>query len=334
MIETSPISHGQQDKVDAPHGYWPSEHRVGIGLMTRFVDLATALNHKAQTAEAAARGEKSPKIKLTLGYLWGPQNQNEGESMANDIISHGVSSEAIVREGDVYSTLGEVQAVLPSETTRTVDIAHGAHFETIKWLYHHPDGINHNPKSITGYLKGFLSFLHKTPDAEGVEFKSAEDIIKERGVHKFTRDYVKRTTSEDGTVTEKPIHVNHEHNHYAHLYKRWKFSRFGLLYPVYELGKKLAINMPGFDYNTLAQKNRETRTDKGHVWAPLGINLPFDVYRLNGKIDEASFVIPFLKAHARLKNIWHKIHPESKKPKPSGMGRVEIFPTEPVRKTV
>lgn len=315
-----------------PHGYWPSEHRAGIGLMTRFVDLATALDYKAQAEEAAAKGEKTPQIELVLGHLWGPQNQNEGDSMASDIKSRGVPSETIVRQGDAYSTLGEVQAALPSKSTRTIDIAHGAHFETIKWLFNHPDGINHNPKSITGYLKGFLSFLHKTPDVEGVEFKSAEDIIKERGAHKFSRDYVKRTTNEDGAVTEKSIHVNHEHNHYARLYRRWKFSRFGLLYPVYELGKKLAINMPGFDYNTLEQKNRETRTDKGHVWAPLGINLPFDVYRLNGKIDETSLAVPFLKIHAKLKAILHKIHPEPEKSKPANIGHVEIFPTRPVRK--
>lgn len=327
------IHHEEPGRVDMlPHGYWPSEDRAGIGLMTRFVDLATALDYKAQAEEAVLRNEKIPQIKLALGHLWGPQNQNEGDSMANDIKSRGIPSKALVRNGDAYSTLGEVQAALPSESTRTIDIAHGAHFETIKWLFNHPDGINHNPKSIKGYLNGFLSFLRKTPASEGVEFRSAEDIIKERGVHKFSRDYVRKVTNKDGTITENPVHIDHERNHYTHLYRRWKFSRFGLLYPFYELGKKLAINMPGFDYNVLEQKNRETRTDKGHIWTFLGMNLPFDVYKLNGKIDEASFAVLFLKIHAKLKDVWHKIHPEAKKPKPTNMGRVEIFPAGPVKR--
>lgn len=333
MPAEAPIHHKETVRVKIlPHGYWPSEHRTGIGLMTRFVDLATALDYKAQAEEVAAKGEKPPQINLRLGHLWGPQNQNEGESMASDIQSRGVPPEAIVREGDIYSTLGEVQAALPSESTRTIDIAHGTHFRTIKWLFNHPDGINHNPKSITGYLKGFFSFLRRTPGKEGVEFKSVEKIIKERGAHKFSRDYVKRTTNEDGTVTEKSMHIDHKHNHYAHLYSRWKFSRFGLLYPPYELLKKFVINLPGFDYNVLDQKNRETRTDKGHVWTFLGMNLPFDVYKLNGKKDEASFAVPFLKAHAKLKAVWQKLHPETEKPKPADAERIEIFPTGPVRR--
>ena len=331
-VETA-IHHEEPMRVKmASHGYWPSEHRTGIGLMTRLVDLATGLEHKAQAEEAVLRDEEIPQISLTLGHLWGPQNQNEGESMASDIQSRGVPPEAIVRQGDAYSTLREVQAVLPSESTKTIDIAHGTHFRTIKWLFNHPDGINHNPKSITGYLKGFLSFLRRTPGKEGVEFKSVEDIIKERGTHKFSGDYVRIKTHANEVVYQDPVHVEHEHNHYARLYKRWKRSRFGRLYPFYELAKKLAINMPGFDYNVLEQKNRETRTDKGHVWTFLGMNLPFDVYKLNGKIDEASFAVPFLKIHAKLRKVWQKIHPEAKKPKPADAERIEIFPAGPVRK--
>ena len=89
--------------------------------------------------------------------------------------------------------------------------------------------------------------------------------------------------------------------------------------------------MPGFDYNALEQKNRETRTDKGHVWTFFGMNLPFDVYKLNGQIDEASFAVPFLRAHAKLKNTWHKIYQKPEKIKPSK--EAEVFPVSPVRKT-
>lgn len=318
-----------------PHGYWPSEHRTGIGLMTRFVDLATALDHKAQAEKAAVRDEKIPQIDLPLGHLWGPQNQNEGGCMANDIKSRGVSSEAIVRNGDAYSTLGEVQAALASESTKTIDIAHGAHFETIKWLFNHPDGINHNPKSISGFLKGFSSFIHGSPGKEGVEFKSAEDIIKKRGTHKFSVKRLEVTRDEKGKfATVKHVPINHEHNHYAHLYRKWKFSRFGLLYPFYELSKRFVINLPGFDYNVMEQKNRETRTDKGHVWTFLRMNLPFDVYKLNGKRDEASFAVPFLKTHAKLKNIWHKVHPEPEKVKSPTRVKVNNFPISPVKRSL
>ncbi|MCL5434812.1 MAG: hypothetical protein M1405_00280 [Patescibacteria group bacterium] len=334
MTVEAPTQHKESVRVKIlSHGYWPSEHITGIGLMTRLVDLATALENQAQADQAIARDEKPPQIVLPLGHLWGPQNQNEGESMASDIKSREVPPEAIVRQGDAYSTLGEVQAALPSESIKTIDIAHGTHFRTIKWLFNHPDGINHNPKSIMGYLKGFLSFLRRTPGKEGVEFKSVEDIIKEKGAHKFSRDYVRIKTHPTGVVYQEPVYVEHEHNHYAHLYRRWKFSRFGLLYPPYELLKKLVINMPGFDYNVLEQKNRETRTDKGHVWTVLGMNLPFDVYKLNGKIDEASFAVPFLKIHAKLRGIWQKVHPENKKPKPADAERVEIFPVGPVKRT-
>jgi hypothetical protein len=300
--------------------------------MTRFVTLATSLEHKGQATKALAEREEIPQVDLPLGNLWGPENQNEGESMANDLKSRAVPSEALVRNGDAYSTFGEVQAALSSESARTIDIAHGTHFETIKWLFNHPDGINHTPKSIKGYLSGLLSFLRKTPTPEGVEFRSVEDIVKERGTHKFSRDYVRKTTNDNGTITENPVHIHHEHNHYARLYRRWKFSRFGLLYPPYELLKKLAINMPGFDYNALEQKNREARTDKGHVWAFLGMNFPFDVYKLNGQIDEASLAVPFLRAHAKFKDIWHKIYQKPQKVRPSK--EAEVFPVSPVKRTV
>ena len=47
------------------------------------------------------------------------------------------------------------------------------------------------------------------------------------------------------------------------------------LYPLYELGKLAYMHKPGFNYETLEEKNKKARTQKGREFI-----VPFDVYKL------------------------------------------------------
>lgn len=163
-----------------------------------------------------------------------------------------------------------------------------------------------------------------------VEFRSIEDVLREEDVHKFSRDYIKRTTNEDGTITETPIHVDHEHNHTARIiekfHKSWHYRAYKW---TYEKPKRFLIKHHLVNPVNLEEKQRKARqkNDPGREWI-----LPFDQYFSNGKLVEAPFVPTLLKIRSVLKNIKSKIHPEPEIVKPARGVKVEVFPISPVKR--
>jgi len=322
MLEGPPIHQEQTSRVGLlPNSYWEGDKMkdgqvVGAvqALRTHFSAKAAALEIDFLAKEAEEQQEEPPLAILSGGYFRGPNHPAIGELMAASMRSYGTPPEAISREGDVYSTFGEVGEFLRQAKekglTNLVDIGFSSHKRRIKKL--------------------FKKFGHN------FTFRSVEEIIKERGTHKFSRDYIKKTTNEDGTITEVPVHIDHEHNHYAHLLKRMGKSRQGLAYRfIYEPFAELYSNF--VDWEKTEEKNRKARreSDPGYEFlVPIvNIPLPIDIYQLNGKRAESPVFTPFLKAHAAFKDIKAKLRPEPKKPRMPNMGRVEIFPVGPIRRT-
>ena len=56
------------------------------------------------------------------------------------------------------------------------------------------------------------------------------------------------------------------------------WSKYGASYKIYERMKWLAMHRPGFNYESMEQRNKIARTGKGKEFI-----VPIDVYTLNGK---------------------------------------------------
>lgn len=262
--------------------------------------LRTHLSAKAASLEQQALAEQGETAEVIspLEYL------RKTGLMADTIESYGTPRDVIIDEGDGWSTWGEVkiatQMARDKGWTRLIDIAFSPHFGSIKMLF----------KRIKASVP--------------VEFRSVEEILREKDVHKFSRDYVRRTTHEDETVTEEQFHLDHEHNHTAHLLDRLEKSRYDWVFRnVYEkLIKRPALRL-GVDPEKLEQRQREARKKK---MPKKEFPAPLDVYSVNGKRTEAPFVPTLLRIHSIFKDIKAKINSEPEKPKPANAGQVEIFP--------
>ncbi len=225
MIETKERIHSEEivtPQFDAilVHGYWMSEHRTGLSLRTRLAVRAGAL--------AYDEGKGASHIVLPLGRMWGPDYESTGNLMADELRTYGVPEQAIIREGNAYSTGGEVKTFLEiarkNGWKNLLDIAFSKHFLTI-------------PEVFKNYSKA---------SDQNVQFRSVERII------------------EQNDATE-----------ISHLVQRLGKSRYEIAYRVYERGKWLLMHRLGFNYETLENRNREKRKDKGREFI-----VPVDVYKL------------------------------------------------------
>lgn len=133
-IEETPSPELQKPVFDAilVHGYWMSEHNSGLALRTRLAVRAASHMY--------ANGDGASHIVLPLGRLWGEEYESEGNLMANELEeSYGVSPNAIVREGNAYSTGGEVKTFLEVANKNgwenVLDIAFEKHLKTIPAVF-------------------------------------------------------------------------------------------------------------------------------------------------------------------------------------------------------
>jgi hypothetical protein len=283
-----------------PHGYWVGDKMKDGKVIGQVLALRTHLSAKAASLEQQALAEQGETAEVIspLGYLRKPG------LMADTIANYGTPSSAIIDEGDGWSTWGEVkiatQVAKDRGWTRLIDVAFAPHFDSINMLFNR--------------LKTHLP----------IEFISIEGILREKDIHRFSRDYVRKISHEDGTITEEPFHLEHKHNHTAHLLDRLHRSRYDWVFRnVYEkLIKRPALRL-GVDPEKLEQAQREARKKK---MPKKEFPTPLDVYSVNGKRAEAPFVPVLLKIHSILKNVEAKIHPEPEKPKTANIGQVEIFP--------
>jgi hypothetical protein len=301
MIEVEPVPQEQKAQVGIlPHGYWVGDRMKDGRVIGTVLALRTHLSAKAASLEQqalTASGETS-EVVSPLEYL------RKSRLMADTIEDYGTPRSAIIDEGDGYSTWGEIKIATQMAKDRNwiklIDIAFAPHFGSINMLFNR--------------LKASIP----------IESRSVEEILRERDVHRFSRDYVRETKHEDGTATKEPFHLDHEHNHTAHLLDRLGKSRYDWVFRnIYEkLVKRPALRL-GVDPEKLEQKQRETRKKK---MPKKEFPAPIDVYSVNGKRAEAPLVPVLLKINSIFRDIKAKIHPKPEKPKPANMGRIEIFP--------
>lgn len=303
------------------HAYWEGDKMEYGQVVGAVPALRSALAAKAGALEldslakkAENQGEEPPIAIISGGYFRGPDNPPISKLMADSMERYGTPRELVSQVVNAYSTGEEIDTALKQARengiTSLIDVAFSSHKRRIKKL--------------------FGKFRHN------FTFRAVEDILRERGTHKFSRDYIKKTTNEDGTVTEVPVHIDHEHNHYDRLLKKLGRSRQGLTYRfMYEPLANLVTTF--IDPKKMGEMNRQKRetNDPGYEFfiPKVHIPLPIDIYKLNGKRAESPIFTPFLRTHAKLRGIWHKIHPEPEKVKPASMGMVEIFPAGPVKRT-
>lgn len=162
-IETNQIFPEQElrpePKFDAilVHGYWMSEPVSG--------DVRSALRTRLATRSAALaydRGDGARNIVLPLGKLWGQDYESLGNLMADELeFKYGVPPGTIIREGNAFSTGGEIKTFLEiaqkNGWTKLLDIAFSAHFLTIPHVF---DAYSKDDGKIT------------------VQFRSVEEIIE------------------------------------------------------------------------------------------------------------------------------------------------------------
>lgn len=290
MSETlSPVQAEGEKKADTgiiTHGYWLSEKGERTDL-----SLRSALNLRAGVVEYRARKEagQNPQLFVDLDHMWGPDEPTEGSLLGKRAVEHyGVPAEDVVVREDAWSTGGEVGAFVEEAKNRgwknLVDVAFASHHLTIP---------------------GIFKKIGLKP-----EYKSAEDILREKDQHKIERKYkVRRVLDLDKEgnfapwrsvpIAERQYEETgeertfvHLDNHTARLINRLSSSNpfkspFGFIYRfIYEPTKWGLMHKPGFDYQTLEQKQRDSRKTKGPdspLSKLLGRKLDFDVYTLNGK---------------------------------------------------
>jgi hypothetical protein len=219
MPETQP--NPQYDAL-LVHGYWMSEPTPGnvrLALRSRLAVRAAALAYNG--------GKGAGKIVIDLSHLWGPNYPTEGSLMAKELEDkYSIPHEAIILREGAYSTGGEVKSfvTLAKENgwEKLMDVAFSNHHLTIPRIYRE-------------YKNEAL-----------VEYKSVEDILREKDDHLVTQ-----------------------------LTKRLEKSRYGKTYRLYERAKWLRMHMPGFNYDSLETKNKNSRKDKGKEFI-----LPVDIYKL------------------------------------------------------
>lgn len=291
MIEV-PVHHEQRisPEVQEPqydaavvHGYWLSEHRTGLGLRSRLTTRAVAIER--------AQGE-TEKIFVNLDHLWGSAEPSEGKLVAQELKEHyHVPNENIVLRENAWSTGGEVKTFVEEARERgwtdLVDIAFAKHQSFI---------------SILGRKFGTIPLLYKSFGLKP-QYKSTEDILREKDIHQINRTYKVRKVlniDKDGNpkpwrevpITERQYAETgaekqfvHEHNHTARLVNRLSRSKFERIYQLYEGIKWAYMHKPGFSYEALEQANRDSRGGKGTdspISRILGRRFDFDVYTLNG----------------------------------------------------
>ncbi len=294
-----------------PHGYWASDKMRDGKVMGKVLALRSHLSAKAASLEMRAmakqareKGEEEPEAVISLGYFDPTVSRLMTDSMEN----YGTPRNSVIQEDTTFSTGGEIKRALEIAKergwTQIIDIAFATHYRSIRLL------------------------LNKLAKGVNVEFKSVEDILKERDVHRFSRDYLKRTTNEDGTVTEIPVHIDHEHNHTTHLLRRLRRSRFEAAFRVYEMGKRAVYKF--VDPDVLEERNKKLRTEKEPIKESL---YPLDVSRHKGQWAEGPFVPTLLRINSKLKEIKAKIHPEPKKAKIATGVKVEVFPAGSIQRT-
>ena len=262
------------------HGYWMSEkgRRTDLGLRSSLAARATAVDYRGERAQG-----KKTKIFVNLNRLFGAAEPTEGSLMAHRLNQrYQIPANDIFLREDAWSTGAEVKTFVEDTKqrglTNLVDIAFKAH----------------NRLTIPDIYKKF-----------GIKprFKSVEDILREKDIHRFKALYPGRKVldvAKDGTpmpwrqvpIAERQYQatgeirtVSHEHNHTKRLIDRLSRGKFGAMYWIYESLKWARMNMPRFDYDQLEQQNKDSRHVKGPdspLSAKLGRKFDLDVYTLNG----------------------------------------------------
>ncbi|MBI2621444.1 MAG: hypothetical protein HYW63_02235 [Candidatus Levybacteria bacterium] len=287
----APQSRPRYDALLA-HGYWMSEHRTGLGLRSR-------LSTRAAAVELNQRETKT--VFVNLDRLWGPTEPSEGELIAKELEEHyHIPHEDIVLRQDAWSTGGEVKTFVEEAKqhgwTNLLDVAFSKHHSLI---------------SILGRRFGTIPLIYKGLGLKP-QYKSVEDILREKDIHRINRRYKVRKVldvDKDGnpkpwkqvpiaerqyaeTGEERPF--VHEHNHTAKLVNKLTGlkSKFEAIYFLYEGIKWTLMHRPGFNYEALEQANRNSRKEKGTdspLSRRLGRLFDFDVYTLNGKRSPFSY---------------------------------------------
>lgn len=275
--ETSP----KQSEVILGHGYWMGDRRIKqakiktvLALWSHISARATALVEK----EIAEVGH-SAEVLSPLGNLRGPQKPAEGDLYKEALVNYGVPEKNVRREGNVYSTGGEVEAIVElaekRKSNRIIDVAFGEHQKTIKILFQN-----------MGKLVG-------------VDFKSAEDVLREKDIHKFERIYKGRrvlNVDKEGRPTpwkNVPIQdrqyeetnetrvFSHEDNHTTRLMDRIHKSLPYYAYKwTYEGPKRFLLKHHLVNPMKLEERQKKARqtSDPEIEWI-----FPFDQYFLRGK---------------------------------------------------
>ncbi len=274
------------------HRYWMSEHRTGLGLRSRLATRAGATEYIQGEAE---------KVFVNLDHLWGSAQPSEGELVAKELEGHyHIPHEDIVLREDAWSTGGEVKTFVEQarqhDWTNLLDVAFAKHHSLI---------------SILGRRFGTIPLIYKGLGLKP-QYKSVEDILREKDIHRINRKYKVRKVldiDKDGnpkpwkevpiaerqyaeTGKERPL--VHEHNHTAKLVNKLTGlkSKFEGIYFLYEGLKWTLMHLPGFNYEDLEQANRNSRKEKGPdspLSRRLGRLFDFDVYTLNGKRSPFSY---------------------------------------------
>lgn len=265
-------SPGTEADIIFIHGYWLSEKGKKTGL-----SLRSHINTRAGFIDWN-HGRGAKKIGVDLGHIWGPHEPTAGSLMAQQLEKYGVPHEAIELKETASTTGGEVKSFVETARAngwkRIVDVAFSRHNWTIPNVY---EKFGLRPR-----------------------YKTAEQILMEKDVHRFNRTYKRRqvlNVDANGKETpwkqvpiqdrqyiefdQRPHRVSHGHNHTRHLMERLAHSKYEIRYTLYEGVKRWIMpHIPGSSYEKTEQNTKAKRQGKGH-FAPMIFR--FDRYKVNGK---------------------------------------------------
>lgn len=273
------------------HGYTLSERgeKTDLSLRSGIVARAGAVEHRSRRS----LGEKTTLF-VNLGHLWGEGEPTEGSLFRDRLTKryHIPEEDVVVRE-DAQSTGGEVASFVEEARkngwANLTDVAFAKHHSFI---------------SILRRKLGTIPLIYKGFGVKP-EFKSAEDILREKDIHRINRAYkVRKVLDVDKDGNPKPwrevpiaerqyvetgeeIQFVHAHNHAANLVNKLTgpLSMFERVYQLYEGIKWGIMHKPGFNYDTLEKANKDSRVEKvpdSPLSKKFGRRFDFDVYTLNG----------------------------------------------------
>lgn len=241
MTERQPANHEQPMSPEAQKPQYDAILVHGYWMSEHRTGLGLRSRLTARAAALAYdQGKGAEKIVVDLGQLWGPDYPSEGKLIADEL----ETKYHVPHEAIIIK---EDAFSTGGEVKSFVGLAKQNGWTNLL------DVAFARHQGVIGHRFGTIPLIYKRNKTEGINvtYASVENLLK-----------------------------NDPNPHVKRLAEDLTWSNYALVYAGYEGIKWLVMHKPGFNYETLEEKNKATRTSPGED-SPLPFR--FDVYKIPPK---------------------------------------------------